>query len=117
MPSRAALFWLLVGLMVNGCRRVEPPRGVVLLTVDTLRDMTAYKDIPKSLEYLADILGAPFQKFHMSQHSWRQANRLDEDGIALARKRCAVDVEVTEWVYRTMLERGLITKSPRIWRP
>jgi hypothetical protein len=87
------------------------------LTVDTLRDLTRYKDIPKSLEYLADMLGAPFPKYHMTQHSWRVANRLEKSGVALARERCATDVQITEWVYRELLARRLLTKPPRVWRP
>lgn len=87
------------------------------LTIDTLRDLTRYKDIPKSLEYLAEMLGAPYEKFHMTQHSWREANRFTEDGLDLARERCAVDVRVTEWVYLELVRRGLLTKPPRVWRP
>lgn len=85
-------------------------------TADSLKDLRRWKDIPKSLEYLADLLGAPYQKFHMTQHSWREANRFEERGLELARKRCAVDVQVTEWVYDEVRRRGLLTKSPRIWR-
>ncbi len=87
------------------------------LTIDTLRDLTSYKDIPKSLEYLAEMLGAPQEKFHMTQHSWREANRFERKGLELARRRCAVDVEVTEWVYFELGKRGLLTKPPRMWRP
>lgn len=87
------------------------------LTIDTLRDLTRYKDIPKSLEYLAEMLGAPQEKFHMTQHSWREANRLRKSGVKLARLRCAVDVQVTEWVYRELVARGLLTKPPRTWKP
>lgn len=87
------------------------------LTIDTLRDLTGWKDIPKSLEYLADWLGAPQPKYHMTQHSWREANRFEPKGIALARKRCAVDVQVTEWVYLELVKRGLLTKPPRVWKP
>jgi len=87
------------------------------LSIDTLRDLTAYKDIPKSLEYLAEMLGAPYEKFHMTQHSWREANRMDEDGLRRARKRCAVDVQVTEWVYNELLRRGMLTKRARVWNP
>lgn len=87
------------------------------LTVDTLRDMTRYKDIPKSLEYLAEMLGAPFEKFHMTQHSWRQANRFTRNGLELARQRCAVDVQVNEWVYHELRRRAILTKPPRVWKP
>lgn len=87
------------------------------LAIDTLRDLTGYKDIPRSLEYLADMLGAPFEKFHMSQHTWREANRFSNDGLRLARRRCAVDVEVTEWVYQELRRRRLLTRRPQTWRP
>lgn len=87
------------------------------LTIDTYRDLTNYKDIPKSLEYLAEMLGAPYEKFHMTQHSWREANRFEDRGLVLARKRCAVDVQVSEWVYHELVNRGLLTKPPRTWRP
>lgn len=87
------------------------------LTIDTLRDLTRWKDIPRSLEYLADWLGCPLPKYHMSQHSWREANRFTRDGLALARQRCATDVEINEWCHRELVRRGLITKPPRIWSP
>lgn len=87
-------------------------------TIDTLRDMLKWKDVPRSLEYLADWLGCPFPKFHMSQHSWRTANALrDEPALELARKRCAVDVQASEWVWRELDRRNLLTKKPRRWSP
>jgi len=104
--------------ILDGAYREQNLPGLTeVLTIDTLRDLARYKDIPKSLEYLADMLGAPYEKFHMSQHSWRTANRFDKGGLRLARKRCAVDVQVTEWVYHALLERGHLTKPARKWKP
>lgn len=87
------------------------------LTIDTYRDLLRYKDIPKSLEYLAEMLGAPYEKFHMTQHSWRNANRFEQQGLQLVRKRCSVDVQVTEWVYHELLRRKMLVKPPRMWKP
>lgn len=87
------------------------------LTVDTLRDLLRWKDIPRSLEYLCDLLGCPFTKKHMSQDDWRRANRLDPEGLKLAKERCSVDVRATEWVYEELRDRGLLTKQARVWKP
>lgn len=87
------------------------------LTIDTLRDLIKYKDIPKSLEYLCDLLGCPFPKFHMTQHSWRRANRLEAQGLRLSQERVKVDVRATEWVYQELINRGLLVKPPRVWSP
>lgn len=87
------------------------------MSIDTKLDLTRWKDLPQSLEYLADWLGCPFNKFHMTQHSWRKANRFSDDGLALARQRCEIDIRANEWVYQELLRRGLITKPPRVWKP
>lgn len=87
------------------------------LTIDTLRDLQKWKDIPKSLEYLCDLLGCPYPKFHMTQHSWRQANRLEQQGLKLSQERVKVDVRATEWVYKELLKRGMLVKPPRVWTP
>ena len=86
------------------------------LTIDTLRDLGRYKDIPKSLEYLTELLGCPYQKFHMTQHSWRDANRLKSSGMVKARERVATDVLATEWVYNELVERKMLVKPPKVWR-
>lgn len=87
------------------------------LTVDTLRDLVGWKDIPKSLEYLCDWLDCPVPKFHMTQHSWRKANRLEDSGMLLAAERVEDDVRATEWVYLELLKRGLLKGGPRMWKP
>lgn len=87
------------------------------LTIDTLRDLQKWKDIPKSLEYLCDLLNCPHPKFHMTQHSWRQANRLEAQGLKLSQERVRVDVRATEWVYQELVKRGWLVKPPRMWSP
>jgi DNA polymerase III epsilon subunit-like protein len=87
------------------------------LTIDTLRDLQKFKDIPKSLEYLCDLLDCPHPKFHMTQHSWRQANRLEAQGLKLSQERVRVDVRATELVYQELLKLGLIVKPPKMWTP
>lgn len=87
------------------------------LTIDTLRDLVVWKDIPKSLEYLCDLLGSPYEKFHMTQHSWREANRLVASGIDRALERVEVDVQATEWVWNELKRRDLLKGRPRTWKP
>lgn len=86
-------------------------------TIDTLKDLIGWKDIPKSLEYLASWLGCPIQKPHLTQHDWRRANRLEGEALRIAEQRCRDDVLATEWVYKELVDRGLITKPPRRWSP
>jgi hypothetical protein len=86
-------------------------------TIDTLRDLARWKDVPRSLEYLADWLDCPYAKPSLSQHVWRQANRLLPEGLAVVAHRCEMDVLATEWCYRELLSRGLIVRAPRIWSP
>lgn len=86
-------------------------------TIDTLMGLRKWKDLPRSLEYLCDFLECPFPKFHMTQDSWRKANRLEGDGLKLAEERCAIDVRATEWVYHELLSRGLLDPKVKVWKP
>lgn len=90
-----------------------PPRN----TIDTLRDLVGWKDIPRSLEYLASWLGCPILKPHLTQHDWRRANRLELNALATAEDRCKDDVLATEWVYLELKRRGLLTKPSKLWTP
>lgn len=96
----------------NGMEPLGPTQ-----TIDTLTGLKKWKDLPRSLEYLCDFLGCPFPKFHMPQHSWRTANRLDEEGLKLARERCGIDVRATEWVYLELLNRNLLDPRSKRWTP
>lgn len=96
----------------NGMEPLKPKA-----TIDTLAGLRKWKDLPRSLEYLCDFLGCPFPKFHMTQDSWRKANRLEDDGLNLARERCAIDVRATEWVYHELLRLGLLDPKVKRWAP
>lgn len=87
------------------------------MTIDTKLDLTKYKDIPASLEYLADLLGCPIEKFQMSQHKWRAANRFEMDGLALTKKRVESDILINEWVYNELIRRRWLTKGMKEWKP
>lgn len=83
------------------------------LTSDTLRDLPKWKDIPRSLEYLADWLGFD-DKEHMGQRRWRVANRLM--GLDDTKARVVGDVNLTRDVYLRLRDLGLL-KRPTPWGP
>jgi hypothetical protein len=87
------------------------------LTIDTYRDLIGYKDIPKSLDYLTEVLECPIPKHGMSQHKWRKANRLEAAGLIETRKRVVDDVLATEWVYQELIRLDRINKDPKVWSP
>lgn len=107
-----------LGLLLATCVEYNWPLLEPKLLIDTYKGLARYKEIPKSLEYLADVMECPVKKPHLSQHKWRQANRLlDRDAIAVAVKRCEADVKATEWIYREQLRRGWLVREPRRWSP
>ncbi len=92
-----------------------PPLGPKL-TQDTKSDLIGWGDLPKTQEYLSEMLGVPAPKIQMSQNSWRRANRLRVDGMELTRRRVEGDVRQHIKLRAALLKAGLL-KSPRIWRP
>lgn len=88
------------------------------LTIDTKLDLKrwSFETQPKSQEELALTLGIQASKFHMTQHAWREANRLSERGIELTRRRVMDDV-VQHKELRTELTRRGLLNPPRVWRP
>jgi hypothetical protein len=86
------------------------------LTCDTRLDMRKKGDIPATQEYLSELLNLPFPKIQMSQHKWRQANRLSPEGIESARRRVTGDVLQHMALRIKMVELGLLS-SPKIWKP
>lgn len=99
-------------MVENGLHTLGPK-----MTIDTLKDLQRWKDIPKSLEYLASMLGLSDGKHHLTAHEWRYANRLSPDGREHTYTRVTTDVEVTRNVYRELKKRGLLVKPPRVWSP
>jgi len=96
-------------LIEAGLPQLEPR-----MTCDTLKDLPRWKDIPKSLEYLAEWLQLGREKQHMGQRAWRQANRLIR--VDEAKTRCVSDVELTRDVYHRLRDLGLL-RRPTPWRP
>ena len=86
------------------------------LAQDTKTDLIKWKDIPKTQEHLAEMLGCPIAKVHMTQADWREANRLTPAGLAKTKKRVQTDVLQHMWIRQALLDRGML-KPPRIWRP
>ena len=92
------------------------------LTCDTKLDMFKKSDIPATQEFLLELLDPKcplditIEKFHMSQHSWREANRLTPEGLERTRHRVASDVHAHIHMREAMLERGWL-RAPSVWYP
>lgn|GEM_PF-3303125 len=92
------------------------------LSCDTKLDLFKKADLPATQEFLIDTLkpkcelGIPLEKFHMSQTSWREANRLTPRGIELTRRRVLSDVHAHSHLRRSMLDRGYL-RAPSVWNP
>ena len=92
------------------------------LTCDTKLDMMRKADIPATQEYLLETLqvrdasGNLLQKYHMTQGSWRSANRLTPEGLALTRARVSSDVSDHILLREAMLARHML-KPPTVWDP
>ncbi len=86
------------------------------LTIDTWADFVRHKGIPASQEYLMDLFHLETQKYHMTQHDWRTANRLSKNGIAETIERASSDVRGHMQLREYMSERKLL-KSPKVWAP
>lgn len=107
-----------LGLLLAACVENGLPPLKPTLLIDTYKGLARWRDLPKSLEYLADFLGCPVQKPMLSQHKWREANRLTtEKAIRVAVDRCKSDVLATEWIYEEEMRRGLLLHPPRRWAP
>lgn len=86
------------------------------LVQDTKLDMVKKADIPATQEHLADMLGLESPKVHMTQASWREANRLTPDGLKLTQERVVGDVRQHMELRLAMLKAGWL-HPPRMWRP
>ena len=86
------------------------------LTEDTKLDLINWKDVPKSQEHLAEMLGVPAPKVQMNQHKWREANRLLPRGIELTYKRAYGDVKQHMQMRKVLRDLGLLGR-PHVWRP
>lgn len=92
------------------------------LTSDTKLDMFKKADIPATQEFLLELLdpqcniGVPLIKYHMSQRTWREANRLTREGTEQTRIRVQNDVHAHEHLRDEMLRREML-REPKMWKP
>jgi hypothetical protein len=86
------------------------------LTSDTKDDLVRRQGISVSQESLAEMLGLPAGKYHMTQPKWRKANRLAPDGLEETRRRVVGDVLQHKLMRQALLDRGWL-KGPRRWSP
>jgi len=98
-------------LVSNGMDMLEP-----IQTIDTCMSLPKMKDVPKSQEHLAGMLGVKAPKIKMSTLDWDEANRLTEEGVALTRQRVIGDVQQHMALFKKMQERKLLT-PPKHWTP
>jgi hypothetical protein len=99
------------GLLRRQLRPLEPLR-----TTDTLKDLPKRKDMSASLENLAVMYGLDDDggKKHMAIMDWEKANRLQPDGMLLARERVASDVLLQERLRDRLLDLGIL-REPKMW--
>ena len=92
------------------------------LTSDTKLDMMKKADIPATQEFLLELLdpqcniGIPLIKYHMSQRTWREANRLTRKGTEQTRIRVQNDVHAHEHMRDEMIRREML-RGPKMWNP
>jgi len=85
------------------------------LVCDTKVHLIQRHGLSGSQENLGATLGLDHPKVGMNQASWRAANRLTPEGLALVRERVAGDVKQHIELRERLLALGYL-KPPRIWR-
>jgi hypothetical protein len=102
--------------MVNGSlTEYQLPTLGDKLTQDTKIDLVRRQGLSGSQENLGAMLGLEHEKIKMNQKSWRDANRLTPEGLALARKRCVGDVQQHIEMRKRLLDLGYLA-APVVWR-
>lgn len=84
------------------------------LASDTLKDIPRWRDLPKSQENLCEMMGIPAEKKHMSQISWREANKLTDEGVRKTKQRVVKDVIQHKLLREELIRRGWLG-APRMW--
>lgn len=86
------------------------------LSHDTKLDLIQHKYLSASQESLAEMLGVPYPKVHMTQPGWREANRLTARGLEKTAKRAMNDVKQHIEMRKRLLKLGALG-PPKIWYP
>jgi hypothetical protein len=76
--------------------------------VDTYSDMPKMAGMSRSLENLAARWGCPETKISMPEHVWEKAYDGVPEYVELMRERCLSDVRINLWLYRELIDRGLL---------
>ena len=84
------------------------------LVQDTKLDFIKWSGLSQSQKNLAALFGVKAEKLDMDQSMWRSANRLEPEGIELAKQRVISDVHQQIEMREEMLKRGLL-RPPRLW--
>lgn len=85
-------------------------------SVDTKLDLVKRQGMSNSQENLAAMLGLEHPKVQMNQATWRAANRLTPEGIALTQERVTGDVVQHIEMLGVMRERGMVGPG-KLWTP
>lgn len=85
------------------------------LSQDTKIDLVRRQGLSGSQENLGTMLGLNHPKIKMDQARWRSANRLEADGLALARQRCIGDVRQHIEMRQRLLELGYLGPAV-VWK-
>lgn len=92
-----------------------PPLGPKM-TIDTKLDFMKHGDVPATQEFLAEMFGVQHEKVHVTQHEWRDANRLTRTGLQATRERCEGDV-LQHMEMRIAMTNAGVLKTPKVWKP
>lgn len=86
------------------------------LTSDTKNDLLRMTGVSKAQESLSEMLRLADEKYHMSQYKWRQANRLNAEGLELTRTRVVNDIIQHKQLRKRLIEEGWLG-PPKLWKP
>jgi hypothetical protein len=103
-------------LIQGACFENERPLLGPTWTQDTKLDLLTFQGLSKSQENLGALLGLRHPKVGMNQRTWREANRLTEEGLRLTQERVVGDVRQHIEMRQQMLELGVLG-PPKLWVP
>ena len=86
------------------------------LSHDTKLDLLRQQGLSSSQENLGAMLRLDHPKVKMDQAKWRDANRLTEEGLQLARARVVGDVQQHIEMRQRLLDLGYLG-APKVWDP
>jgi hypothetical protein len=103
-------------LLQGACVEEQRPLVGSVMAQDTKLDLLTFQGLSKSQENLGALLGLKHPKVQMNQATWRAANRLTQEGLALTRERVVGDVRQHIEMRQRMLDLGVLG-PPKLWSP